>query len=305
MIAPGQARSMTGFGTCQVQDDHGRQSWEIRTVNSRYLEVKWRIPGYCRRLESAWEKIVREHLARGRVEVSLDLRLNRPDAVCLTLDSAQARGMVDQIRTLADQIGIPFQPDLNELFHHGGLWRDPSGDLPGSLVDSLVAGLRTALRDVQETRSREGRALSVDILKRLEHLARISTSIRDQVSQLAPNRMVALRERVDALLQGCNQHREPAPLMLDEPRLLQEFALLADRLDVSEELTRLSAHLDEAVRILTTLPDPGRRLDFLFQECLREITTCGNKTQDADISRDVVAFKAELEKCREQVQNLE
>ncbi|WP_031387772.1 YicC/YloC family endoribonuclease [Desulfonatronum thiodismutans] len=305
MTVPGQARSMTGFGTCQVQDDHGRQSWEIRTVNSRYLEVKWRVPGYCRRLESTWEKIVREHLARGRVEISLDLRLSRPDAVCPTLDSAQARGMLDQIRTLADQAGIPFQPNLNELFHHGGLWRDPSGDLPGSLVDSLVAGLRTVLRDVQETRSREGRALSMDILERLERLTRISTTIRDQVSHLAPKRMTALHERVDALLQGWNQHRESAPLMLDEPRLLQEFALLADRLDVSEELTRLSAHLDEAVRILTKLPDPGRRLDFLFQECLREITTCGNKTQDADISRDVVAFKAELEKCREQVQNLE
>ncbi|PTN36086.1 YicC/YloC family endoribonuclease [Desulfonatronum sp. SC1] len=305
MTAPGQARSMTGFGTSQVHDDHGRQSWEIRTVNSRYLEVKWRIPGYCRRLEGTWERIVREHLARGRVEISLDLRLNRPDSVCPTLDMAQAQGMLDQMHALADRTGLAFEPDLNQLLHHGGLWREPSGDLPEPLVGSLVAGLRTALRDVQETRSREGRTLSVDILERLDHLTRISATIRDKVSLLAPKRMETLRERVDALLQGCNQHKNSAPLVLDEPRLLQEFAQLADRLDVSEELTRLSAHLEEAVRILTTLPDPGRRLDFLFQECLREITTCGNKTQDADISRDVVAFKAELEKSREQVQNLE
>ena len=305
MIAPGQARSMTGFGTCRLQDDHGRQSWEIRTVNSRYLEVKWRIPGYCRRLEGVWEKIVREHLARGRVEISLDLRLNRPDSVCPTLDMAQAQGMLDQIRALADRTRIPFDPDLNQLLHHGGLWREPSGDLPESLVNSLVAGLRTALNDVQETRIREGRTLSLDILERLESMTRIMAAIRDQVVHLAPKRMESLRERVDALLQRYVQQEETTPLVLDEPRLLQEFALLADRLDVSEELTRLSAHLEEAVRVLTKLPDPGRRLDFLFQECLREISTCGNKTQDADISRDVVAFKAELEKCREQVQNLE
>ncbi|WP_045218200.1 YicC/YloC family endoribonuclease [Desulfonatronum thioautotrophicum] len=301
----GQVRSMTGFGSISFQDDYGCQNWEVRTVNSRYLEVKWRIPGYCRRLEHAWEKVVRSRLARGRVDISLDLRLSRPDVVCPTLDIIQAQGILNQIRELAGKADLPFQPDLNQLVHQTSLWRDPAGDLPKAMVQSLGTGLLMVLDDVQEFRSREGCILRDDILARLERMQRIVTEIQEQVGQRAPRRLEMLRERVNTLLQDIKIGSDGASLVLDEPRLLQEIALIADRQDVSEELTRLSAHLEESVRILTELADSGRRLDFLFQECLREIATCGNKVQDADLSRDVVAFKAELEKCREQVQNLE
>ncbi|TVQ99396.1 MAG: YicC family protein [Desulfovibrionales bacterium] len=301
----GQVRSMTGFGSSSLQDDHGRQNWEVRTVNSRYLEIKWRIPGYCRRLEHAWEKTVRSQLARGRVEISLDFRLSHPDVVCPTLDIVQAQGVLNQIRELAEQADIPFQPDLNQLVHQTSLWRDPTGDLPEAMIQSLNTGLCLVLDDVQKFRSREGCILRDDILLRLERMKRIATEIQEQVGQRAPRRLEVLRERVNTLLQSIKIGSNDVSLVLDEPRLLQEIALIADRLDVSEELTRLSAHLEEAVRILNQLSDSGRRLDFLFQECLREISTCGNKIQDADVSREVVAFKAELEKCREQVQNLE
>lgn len=300
-----QARSMTGFGSALIQDDLGRQSWEVRTVNSRYLEIKWRLPGFCRRLEYGWEKIVRSYLNRGRVEISLDLRLSRPDVVCPILDIAHTQGMLDQIRTLANQMDIPFQPDLNQLVTQGTFWRDPSGDLPELLTDSLTQGLHKVLHDVRETRFREGQVLQEDILARFQIMRRIADSIQEQVACRSPKRMQDLRERVAVLLQNISCGSDSPTVVLDEPRLLQEIALIADRLDVSEELTRLFAHLEESVRILTELPDSGRRLDFLFQECLREITTCGNKIQDADVSRDVVSFKAELEKCREQVQNLE
>ncbi|GAB6059780.1 YicC/YloC family endoribonuclease [Desulfonatronum parangueonense] len=304
-VSPGSARSMTGFGSSRLQNEDGVQSWEIRTINSRYLEVKWRIPGYCRRLENGWDKIVRTYLTRGRVDISLDVRLTQPDAVCPTLDTTQARGMLNQMQELAKLTGLPFVPDLNQLFLHSGLWRDPSGDLSEILVDSMTQGLHAALKDVQQARLREGQALSRDIFSRLERMTEIMTKIRSQAVELAPKRMEHLHERIDALLQSYNANRDGAPLVLDESRMLQELALLSDRLDVSEEITRLAMHLEEARRILGHVADPGRRLDFLFQECLREISTCGNKTQDAEISRDVVAFKAELEKCREQIQNLE
>ncbi len=299
------ARSMTGFGICRLQDGDGLQTWEVRTVNSRYLEIKWRIPNYCRHLENSWEKIVRSYLARGRVDISLDVRLTKPDAVCPTLDMAQAEGMLKQMRELSKLSETPFQPDLNQLFLLSGLWRDPSGDLSEELVESLTNGLYAALKDVHEFRLREGQALSLDVFTRLERMTTLLTTIRGLVTELAPKRIELLRERVDALLQAYNVNGESADLVVDDVRMLQELALLSDRLDVSEELTRLTTHLEEAKRILSRLTDPGRRLDFLFQECLREISTCGNKTQDADISHNVVAFKAELEKCREQIQNLE
>ncbi|SDB25614.1 TIGR00255 family protein [Desulfonatronum thiosulfatophilum] len=304
-VPTGSVRSMTGFGSSRLQNEDGVQSWEIRTINSRYLEIKWRIPGYCRRLENGWEKIVRSYLTRGRVDISLDVRLTQPDAVCPTLDITQARGMLNQMQELAKLTDLPFQPDLNQLFLHSGLWRDPSGDLSERLVDYMSQGLHAALKDVQQARLREGQTLSRDILSRLERMTDILVKIRSRTAGLVPKRMELLHERIDALIQSYNAHRDAGPLVLDEPRMLQELALLSDRLDVSEELTRLAMHLEEARRILNHVADSGRRLDFLFQECLREISTCGNKTQDAEISRDVVAFKAELEKCREQIQNLE
>jgi uncharacterized protein (TIGR00255 family) len=305
MTMPATARSMTGFGRCHIHDELGEQTWEVRTVNARFLEIKWRMPNYCRRLENAWDKIVRTYLTRGRVEIILDVRLAAPDAVCPSLDTTQAKGMLDQMRNFARAMDMVFQPEVNQMLLVPGLWREPSGELPENLVLSLSNGLRSVLEDVQQARIREGVALSRDILSRLKHMAAIVAKVRSQCAELVPKRMEGLQERIDALLQTYNTSREAPQILLEDSRLLQELALLADRLDVSEELTRLAAHLEEAERILARTPDPGRRLDFLFQECLREITTCGNKTQDAAISRYVVAFKAELEKCREQVQNLE
>ncbi len=292
-------QSMTGFGRLHRQDDDWEQTWEVRTVNSRYLEIKWRIPHSCRRLESEWEKLARIYLARGRMDVSLDLRLLTPETASPSLDRAQALGMLDQLRLLAESQDRRYHPDFNYLLLIPSLWRDPAKDLPPRLVQDLTAGLRLVLEDLRQARIREGEALAADISVRLDQLTEIMERIGSMTHDLAPRRMESLRTKVGALLlkiQGKN---------VDELRLLQELALLSDRLDVSEELTRLAEHLREARRILNSTPDPGRRLDFLFQECLREITTCGNKTQDAGVSRLVVEFKTELEKCREQAQNLE
>ncbi|HDQ40875.1 MAG TPA: YicC family protein [Desulfonatronum sp.] len=296
MDAPVQ--SMTGFGRLRSQEAGWDHTWEVRTVNSRYLEIKWRIPPSCRRLEGEWDKLVRTYLTRGRADISLDMRLLTPEAAGPTLDKAQALGMIDQLRLLADTSGRPYHPDLNFLVLVPFLWRDSIGDLSEDLVSSLSQGLRLAIEDLCRSRVREGRVLVADITARLERMTSIAAHIRSLSTELAPNRMESLHEKVNALLL-------PHEKCVDDARLLQELAFLADRLDVSEELTRLDEHLREARRILAKAPDPGRRLDFLFQECLREITTCGNKTQDAFISHQVVEFKTELEKCREQVQNLE
>jgi uncharacterized protein (TIGR00255 family) len=289
---------MTGFGRLHARDNDWEQTWEVRTVNSRLLEIKWRIPHYCRRLEGDWEKLVRTYLARGRVEASLDLRLLAQETASPSLDRAQALGMLDQLRLLAESQDRHYQPDFNQLLLVPFLWRDCTGELPLRLVQDLTEGLRLVLDDLCQARTREGEALRTDISARLDKMTELMERIQSLAHDLAPRRMESLREKVGALLKA---HEKS----VDEARLLQELAFLSDRLDVSEELTRLAEHLQEAGRILNNTSDPGRRLDFLFQECLREITTCGNKTQDAKVSRFVVEFKTELEKCREQVQNLE
>ena len=251
-------RSMTGFGRCVMEDADWTQTWEIRSVNNRHLDLKWRLPLQARGLESRLERVVRRFAARGRMEITLTLQ-QRGAAANLRFDAAQASAMLDQVAALADLHGDTFEPDYNALFAIPTLWERESEDGDDEMEERLEEGLIAALED---------------------------------------ERFAVLRERLSEALAAVNGE-------LEEGRFLQEMVVLSDKLDVSEELTRLHAHLERLRDLLEIGTDAGRRLDFTLQECFREIATCGNKIQDAQTSRLVVDFKNELEKCREQVQNLE
>ena len=166
------------------------------------------------------------------------------------------------------------------------------------MVAALEAGLAAALEDWNESREAEARALSRDMVSRLIRMDEWVSRIEERAPDIKEERFTLLRDRLSEALEGMGSS-------LEEGRFLQEMTLLADKLDVSEELTRLRAHLDRLRELLDGGGDAGKRLDFTLQECFREINTCGNKIQDAQISRLVVDFKNELEKCREQVQNIE
>ncbi|MEG1610002.1 MAG: YicC/YloC family endoribonuclease [Bilophila sp.] len=291
-------RSMTGFGRCVMEDADWTQTWEIRSVNNRHLDLKWRLPSQARGLEPRLERVVRRFGARGRMEVSLSLHQRGGAAGELRFDAAQASAMLDAVAGLADLNGDAFEPDYNLLFSIPTLWERESEDSDDELEDRLEEGLIAALEDWNESRETEGAALARDMQARLVQLEKWVTRMDERAPDIKEERFSTLRERLQDAL--CTVHGE-----LEEPRFLQEMVILADRLDVSEELTRLHAHLERLQDLLKNGTDAGRRLDFTLQECFREIATCGNKIQDVQISRLVVDFKNELEKCREQVQNLE
>lgn len=290
-------RSMTGFGRCVMEDADWTQTWEIRSVNNRHLDLKWRLPLQARGLESRFERVVRRFAARGRMEVSLTLQ-QRGSSADLRFDAAQASAMLDQISALADRHGDAFEPDYNALFAIPSLWERESEDGDEEMESRLEEGLVAALEDWNESRETEGAALSRDMLARIVQMEEWIARIDERAPAIKEERFAILRERLSEALAASNAE-------LDENRFLQEMVILADRLDVSEELTRLHAHLERLRDLLEIGTDAGRRLDFTLQECFREIATCGNKIQDAQTSRLVVDFKNELEKCREQVQNLE
>ena len=291
-------RSMTGFGRCLVENDYTTQQWEVKSVNSRHLDLKWRLPLSIRSLEPRLEKVVRRYASRGRVDVSLVLQYAPGNTPAMRFDMVQAAAMLDNLQALADARGEAYVPDFNALLQIPSLWGDSGEELDEDTARCLEEGLALALEDWNEARSTEGRSLATDMHSRILRMEEWTGLIADRAPNIKEERANALRERLSEALSQNGQE-------LEEGRFLQEAVILADRLDVSEELTRLNTHLARLHDLLQTGGDAGRRLDFTLQECFREINTCGNKLPDVQLSRMVVDFKNELEKCREQVQNLE
>lgn len=291
-------KSMTGYGRAEAEAPGYAITWEVKSVNGRHLDCRWRVPPALRALEAGFEKTVRAHAARGRVELFLTLRITRAELLGVSLNTALAEAMVEAMQAFAAQRGLPFTPDLNRILTPSHLWEDSASEPHPDLARALDAALAAALADWNASRAAEGEATRRDLAERLGRLGEWLETIRGLAPRVKNERFDALAGRMADILE---QHKV-AP---DEARLLQEVAALSDRLDISEELTRLTAHLERLHEVLSGGGDSGKRLDFILQECFREINTCGNKAQSIEISRYVVDFKTELEKCREQVQNLE
>ena len=290
-------RSMTGFGRCFLEDDERTQMWEIRSVNGRHLDIRWRLPMAARPFETALEKVVKAHAGRGRLEISLHLD-ERTSGQGAAFNEDLADAMLEKISAFASSRGDDFTPDYTRLLGFSFLWDEGLPEEDDELGASLEQGLAAALADWNESRAQEGAALQKDLLARILHMEEWVARIAERAPDIKEERFAAVRTRLEEILE---QHGAD----LEETRFLQEITLLADKLDVSEELTRLHTHLDRLRELLALERDAGRKLDFTMQECFREVATCGNKIQDIHVSRLVVDLKNELEKCREQVQNLE
>lgn len=289
-------RSMTGFGRCQLDDADMVQTWEIRSVNSRFLDLKWKLPPQARNMEARFEKIVRRFASRGRVEISLNLQ--RQSAARASFDAEQANAMLDAIKAFASSRGDIFNVNYMALMNQSALWTSAQDEDDEALFNALSEGLETALADWNDSREVEAQALAADLETRFSRMAAWVSAIEERAPEIKAARFEQVRERLATMLADMGSD-------LDENRFLQEMVIMADKLDVSEELTRLHSHLVRLASLMESGEDAGRKLDFTLQESFREINTCGNKIQDQHVSRIVVDCKNELEKCREQVQNLE
>ncbi len=287
---------MTGFGRFQQDNGDVVQTWEIRSVNSRFLDLKWKLPPQARNMEARFEKIVRRFASRGRVEISLNLQFSGVSRV--SFDAAQASAMLDAVKAFASSRGDIFDVDYMALMQLSPLWTSGGEEDDEALFDTLSAGLEGALADWNEARETEAVALSRDLEARFSRMAEWISAIEERAPEVKAARFEQVRERLTDMLNSLGGE-------LEENRFLQEVVILADKLDVTEELIRLHSHLVRLASLMESGEDAGRKLDFTLQESFREINTCGNKIQDAQVSRIVVDCKNELEKCREQVQNLE
>ncbi len=291
-------RSMTGYGSYEEMSDVCLQHWEIKSVNSKNLNVRFKIPSYLRGAEHLFLKEVKNEATRGNIEIYLGLKIIKKELLPFQINESLLSMLFDFLDEYAKKRGEVFVPDYNFVFSIPGLWSETAVDISLELVDTLRKGLKEALNRWNEFREREGKNLVDDVRGRLDKLFEIKNNIEKITSRLVEEKFEVLKNRI-------REFTEKIDIELDEDRLLQELAIMADKLDVSEELVRLNSHLKAMNGLLESHGPVGRQLDFLCQECFREINTCGNKAQNADISTFVVEFKTELERCREQIQNLE
>jgi uncharacterized protein (TIGR00255 family) len=289
-------RSMTGFGAAEGQVGKARVAVEVRSVNHRFFSASLKLPGAL----SRWEGEVREALRRGvtRGHVTLTARADRSEAVSGgTIDEARLAGYVARLRELQRRYELDGNVDLATVL------RMPDvvvvgGDEEQGTVEELIAVVEQAVAALGTMREQEGARLATFLEERVQI---IETAV-ERLAGRAPARIIEQRDRLrDAV-------RELADgVSIDEERLAQEIALLADRLDVQEELERFRSHLTAFRSALRggSSEGVGKRLGFVLQEMLREANTTGSKANDVELTRDVLIIKEELERAREQVENLE
>jgi len=295
---------MTGFGSAEGTVRGGRLRIEIRTVNHRYYNPQLRLPFELAGTENRIREHLRQLLDRGHVAVSARW-LEPPEvAGALVVDVARARQVVAALKELKKKLHLKGDPDLAFVARHPDVVTiQANGEGAGEAAEGGGAGwtelqpiLDRAAREVLAMREREGQALATDLLGRLEAIEQGARAVETR----APARLVAeydrLKKAVAELATG---------VKVDEQRLAVEIALLADRVDITEELVRLRTHLAACREALAGDGRVGKQLGFLAQELLREVNTIGSKANDAAITQAVIAMKGELEKFREQLENLE
>ncbi|MCK6480567.1 MAG: YicC family protein [Planctomycetes bacterium] len=291
-------RSMTGFGSATREGPAGSVSCELRSFNHRQLKVSLRLPPSLSGWEADLEARLRASLARGSVFGTL--RTGRPKASTSSLvDTALARQYASSLADLAAELGLPGEPDLALLASLPGVVvTSPVGEkADDALGETAEEALDAALAELAASRASEGKALRKDFEARLRRVSKGIAAVRRRAPRAAAEARDRLRARLEEVLEG-------RPAALGEA-VAREVVLLADRGDVTEEVTRLDAHVAAFREAAGGEGEIGRRLDFLLQEMLREVNTIGSKSQDAVLSAAVVDMKVEVDRMKEQAANVE
>ena len=287
-------RSMTGFASTERQYPFGRLTWELRSVNHRYLEIGFRVPEEFRSLEPEIRRTLGEFLSRGKVDATL--RFTPAPGMAssnLELNRELATRLLSLHEELQDLSGIKQDPDLRSLLRWQGMIEERAPD-PQPLHDAALELLEEAAKGLRAARGREGEQMDAAIRERLQTIADRVVQVRGWLPEIRDGLRQKLLARVADLQQP-----------LDPGRLEQEVAFLSQKIDVDEELDRLDAHVTEALLVLDRDDPVGRRLDFLMQEFNRESNTLSSKSVDNRTTQSAVELKVAIEQMREQVQNIE
>lgn len=288
---------MTGFGVATATVGEEQLTIEVRSVNHKFCEVRARLPRELLPLEASAIKQVKDTLSRGAVDVTVKRSAAAGNSQTPTVDLTLAKAYQKAFAELSAALGMPNEVRVRDIAQQAGVVQLQEHKV--NLDDAqkaLAMVLEAALKALVQMRDVEGKALAADLVDRLKEISKTVGELQALSPKVVDDYRARLSERVKELSAG---------IPVDPQRLAHEVALFAERTDIAEELTRLKSHLEQFHALLADREPAGRRMDFLVQEMNREINTTGSKSQHADISSRVVALKAELERVREQVQNIE
>ncbi len=285
-------RSMTGFARQEQQFPWGQLAWELKTVNHRYLEMSFRLPEDFRAVESAFRQIIGKSVRRGKIECGLHFR-PMIAASAMEVDTELLESLMRTVKQTADRAGERARIDVVDVLRWPGIVRDTNKD-----VEPMHAAanelLERALAELARFRDSEGGRLREALELRAQQMLELSQRVEARLPEVRARIRTKLEERIASLVKE-----------VDRNRLEQELVIIAQRLDVDEEIDRLRGHLIEVRKTFEGSEPAGRRLDFLMQELNREVNTLSSKSQDIETTKAAVDMKVLIEQMREQVQNIE
>jgi uncharacterized protein (TIGR00255 family) len=291
-------KSMTGFGRGAVAGENFSVAVDLKTVNNRFLDIHLRLGVELSALEAPIKRRIGTRLSRGRVDASITFE--RTGEVAYELNRPLISGFISALRSMQQEFALSGEPDINVLARLPGAMQPVRDGLDERMIAGIERAIDEALNELEEMRTREGEALASEMRARLEEIGRHVPVIEAAAGGLVDSYRARLQKRIAEMLA-----RDGQSIELDQGRLSQEVAYLADRSDISEEIARLRSHLSQFRETLDSEGETGKRLDFLLQELNREANTVLSKSTDLMIKDSGLAIKAEVEKLREQVQNVE
>lgn len=291
-------KSMTGYGKGEASSSGFRIKAELKSVNHRYLDITVKLPRYLIYLEESIKKLIKEKLGRGKVDVFINLDFESISSLEVKVDIPLAMNFKNALSDLRDQLQIEDSIRLSNILSIPDVIRTEKKDLDeASVWETLRSAIGSALSQLVVMRESEGQQLKLDMLEKLGTIEEIVSEVKIRSPLVVEEYRKKLNERIAALLE------EPA--IIDQDRLAMEVAVYADKSSIDEELTRMNSHIAQFRSIIEEDGAIGRKLDFLIQEFNREVNTIGSKSSDSIIVNKVVDLKSEIEKIREQVQNIE
>jgi len=289
--------SMTGYGRGESPGPEFNCIVEMRSVNHRYRDIFLRLPRELSEFEDRLRRLVAKHFDRGRIDVSVTLEEAGESLTAVKTNRSLIDSYVHHTRQLADDLGLPWDLGVHDLISLPGVMELVPMQVDCEIIWSrLEESTLSAITGLQEMRSKEGRFLAQDVIARTQLIEEHIERIAERAPRVSEDYKMKLKERLKEFL---------GDTLIDESRITMEALVYADKSDITEELVRLRSHIAQIYEVIYQDEPIGRRLEFLVQEMQREVNTIGSKAQDSDISHMVVDIKSELEKIREQIQNIE
>ncbi len=290
-------KSMTGFGRCELSENNKKITVEMKSVNHRYLDISIKMPKKFNMFEALLRKILQEYCQRGKLDVYIAYEDLSEDNYNLKYNEELARQYVECHKAMAEQLGIPNDLTTGLLSRYPDVLVMEEGETDTDELSAFIEkAVRSAAEQFAESRIREGESLKADLLAKLSNMSELVSYIEKRSPEIIEEYKKRLEEKVQDFLQEST---------IDENRILAEVTIFADKCCVDEEMVRLRSHVDTTCDMLKKGGSIGRNLDFIIQEMNREANTILSKSNDLDISNQGIALKTEIEKIREQIQNIE